>query len=274
MSLTAQEEVDRLFNQKEKISSHPEDRDRDSIHSSDDDDENHGGSGGDSDLDFATANHNNTNMISKNPSYHIPTTVYDANTGPKGVIADAQAYERARKRSFRKTLFNVTGIDFSSSKNEQVIGAQQKQKPSSSRGSSSDGDVDDDDEEFMRKWRQSRMQELQEGKRRVSPSKRTFGKVDVVDANGYLDAVEKVTADTVVVVCIYDPEVCSPFPLFFPIYLHFSLYNTNKETVQLQRNRRRLPHPPRPQIQHNPLRKTPPRRRRHGKHLRPRPAGL
>lgn len=55
------------------------------------------------------------------------------------------------------------------------------------------------------------MQELQEGKRRVSPNKKTYGRVDVVDANGYLDAVERVTSDTVVVVCIYDPEVCS-FP--------------------------------------------------------------
>ena len=68
---------------------------------------------------------------------------------------------------------------------------------------------EDGDEEFMQKWRQSRMQELSEGKRRISPNKRTYGRVDVVDANGYLDAVEKVTSDTVVVVCIYDLEVRS-----------------------------------------------------------------
>ncbi|KAK2766998.1 hypothetical protein FQN54_006315 [Arachnomyces sp. PD_36] len=203
MSLTAQEEVDRLFNQKEKISSHPEDRRNDSNNSSEDEDgeEKHAGNEVDSDTDLpAGAN----NMRSKNPTYHIPTTVYDANTGPKGVIADAQAYERARKRSFRKTLYNVTGLEsFKPPEEQQPVAAARKP---ASRGSSAESDVDDDDEEFMRKWRQSRMQELQEGKRRVSPNKRVYGRVDVVDANGYLDAVERVTADTVVLVCIYDPE--------------------------------------------------------------------
>lgn len=211
MSLSAQEEVDRLFNQKEKISSHPEDRDDDDESNSEaeqDEKDTRGGSGGGL-RDRSEPHHhrNNSSSNMKTPSYHIPSTVYDANTGPKGVIADAQAYERARKRSFRKTLFSATGIDaLSNYKSDEV------KKPSSSRGSSAAGsDVgdDNDDEEFMRKWRESRMQELQEGKRRVSPNKKTYGRVDVVDANGYLDAVERVTADTVVVVCIYDPEVCS-----------------------------------------------------------------
>jgi hypothetical protein len=211
MSLTAQEEVDRLFNQKEKFSSHPEDREESNSSSrsdDEDDDDNHHHPTSDTETDFSQANYNNSNMISKAPAYHIPTTVYDANTGPKGVIADAQAYERAKKRSFRKTLFNVTGIDSFSSKPTEDVGAYQ-QKPSS-RGSSAGSD--DGDEEFMAKWRQSRMQELSEGKRRISPNKRTYGRVDVVDANGYLDAVERVTSDTVVVVCIYDPEVCASYP--------------------------------------------------------------
>jgi hypothetical protein len=41
-----------------------------------------------------------------------------------------------------------------------------------------------------------------EGKTRV------WGTFDDVDANGYLDAVEKVPDDAIVVVCIYDPLVC------------------------------------------------------------------
>lgn len=57
----------------------------------------------------------------------------------------------------------------------------------------------------MRKWRASRMQELQGRNRRASPRGRRYGVVENVDAAGYLDAVEKVTPDTVVVVCIYDP---------------------------------------------------------------------
>jgi hypothetical protein len=35
------------------------------------------------------------------------------------------------------------------------------------------------------------------------PKGRRFGSVETVDAVGYLDAIEKVTSDTVVVVCIY-----------------------------------------------------------------------
>lgn len=58
----------------------------------------------------------------------------------------------------------------------------------------------------------SRMQELQAqgngSNRRVSPRRRMYGYVEDVDAVGYLDAIEKVSGDTVVVVCIYDPEVC------------------------------------------------------------------
>ena len=66
----------------------------------------------------------------------------------------------------------------------------------------------------MRKWRESRMQKLQsQNMRRSSPRRRVYGTVDAVDAAGYLDAIEKVTSDTVVVVCVYDPEVIHPLTL-------------------------------------------------------------
>lgn len=76
----------------------------------------------------------------------------------------------------------------------------------------------------MARWRESRMQELQASAtgtgRKASPRRRVWGRVDDVDAGGYLDAIEKVAPGTVVVVCIYDPEVCmvyssSPFSLPF-----------------------------------------------------------
>lgn len=68
----------------------------------------------------------------------------------------------------------------------------------------------------MEQWRQSRLRELGAGssqrpQRRQSPSKRKWGFFKEVDASGYLDAVEKTASDTVVVVCIYDPEVCHGF---------------------------------------------------------------
>ncbi|PGH19440.1 hypothetical protein AJ80_03941 [Polytolypa hystricis UAMH7299] len=197
MSL-AQEEVDRLLNQKEKVACHPEDRrtsDNESISSSD---------GGES----ATYVHSDTEtdtshtMISKGSGYHVPTTIFDANTGPKGVIADAQSYERAKKRSFRRTLMNVAGLDYQSYASQSK---EQTAQPAAPRAHSQSPETDD--ERFMRRWRESRMQEFQrKGTRRVSPSKRRYGSVEAVNADGYLDAIEKVTPDTVVVVCIYDPE--------------------------------------------------------------------
>jgi len=38
---------------------------------------------------------------------------------------------------------------------------------------------------------------------------RLFGRLDTVDAMGYLDAIEKVGRETVVVVFVYDHEVCA-----------------------------------------------------------------
>ena len=138
---------------------------------------------------------------------HIPQTHFDANTGPKGVIADAQAYDRARKRTFRQTIY-----DFS---NTLAVNVTEKlTKPTRRRGvsrSGSDPSSSDEEDEFMKSWREKRVQEMQQGKsvqnRRLSPSKRSWGRLVTVDAIGYLDAIEKVTTDTVVVVLIYDEDV-------------------------------------------------------------------
>ena len=143
--------------------------------------------------------------------YQIPNTHFDANTGPKGVIADAQSFERARKRTLRQTIYGMT-----SALSNNVIGVSEKlgasvrsnsQRRSSDR-SSSDGSGDDDD--FMKSWREKRMLELRKGPgvhtRRVSPSKRRWGRLVTVDAVGYLDAIEKVAPGTVVVVLIADDE--------------------------------------------------------------------
>ncbi|KAJ5312510.1 hypothetical protein PENANT_c027G09488 [Penicillium antarcticum] len=142
------------------------------------------------------------NMVSsRTANYQVPNTVYDANTGPKGVIADAQAFERARKKSFRRTLLNAAGFDGNGA---SFAAKTRDDSPHAESGSASD---DDDEARFLRKWRQSRMQELQgRGHRRLSPRGRRFGSVENVDAVGYLDAIEKVTSETVVVVCIYDHQ--------------------------------------------------------------------
>lgn len=207
----AQEEFNQLVkNSREISSSHPEDRDSDSPAFSDEDSkvprrsDRHPDS---SDEDEAAPN-----MVSST-NYHIPKHTFEANTGPKGVIADAQAFERARKKSFRQTLLSAAGLD-----NAGAFAAKTSREESPRRNrSGSPTSSDDDEDRFMRKWRASRMQELQSrNNRQSSPRGRVYGRVDNVDAAGYLDAIEKVTPDAIVVVCIYDPQVCSA-PLLPPL---------------------------------------------------------
>ncbi|EAW13084.1 phosducin family protein [Aspergillus clavatus NRRL 1] len=200
--MSAQDEFNRLVaSNQDKFSSHPEDRhtsDRDSHSASDDDDDN----------DHDHAHHSDSEdfdptMGTRTATYKVPRTVYDANTGPKGVIADAQAFERARKRSFRRTLLGAAGIDYGHHPKSVTDDATLLQHSSPTDGSASE----EDEEQFMREWRKSRMQELQSRNlRRVSPRGKMYGSVETVDAVGYLDAIEKVASDTVVVVCVFDPE--------------------------------------------------------------------
>lgn len=206
MSSAAQDEVDALFNPQHKSSSrHPEDAAQSSASSessSDNDDTLHS--------DFGDADTLTSNMATMpSAAYHIPRgTIFDANTGPKGVIADAQSFDQARKRSFRSTLRALS--------NGQPPSAQPGRKNSAGsreKSASPELSADDEEDEFMRAWRANRMNELRAGEhdtrtRRLSPSKRKYGSMETVDAVGYLDAVERVPVDTVVVVCVYDHEVC------------------------------------------------------------------
>ncbi|KAJ5893501.1 hypothetical protein N7495_005192 [Penicillium taxi] len=202
---SAQEEFNQLVsNNRDTYSTHPEDRDED-LHFSDDNDHL------DSPprtlrqrrtVDSSDEDEEEDDDMSRTSNYHLPKNNFEANTGPKGVIADARAFERARKKSFRKTLLAATGFE--------ATAAAQKPARSDSRSPSreaSEGSEDDEEERFMRQWRTLRMQELQgRGNRRPSPRGRLFGSVDTVDAAGYLDAIEKVSSDTVVVVYIFDPH--------------------------------------------------------------------
>ena len=214
MSNLAQEEADRFFNQQGHLASHPEDRFEDnqsSVHSLDNSDQQ------DATEKYPRADdgddedtlHNMTTTTTSTATYRLPSTLFDANTGPKGVIADAQSFNRAKKRSFRKTLASLTNNPFSTSSRSEKPPYLNKDNLSSDNSGSEQGESED--EEFMRQWRENRLRELtagaMAGQRRHSPSKRIFGSFDEVDANGYLDAVEKVGRDVVVVVCIYDPEV-------------------------------------------------------------------
>ncbi|KAL6721584.1 hypothetical protein ACLMJK_000688 [Lecanora helva] len=196
MSASAQEEFDNFYstNRHLRNSGHPEDTTQSDP----------------SDNDSTTLNEDEKTLYSSpspgmsTATYLPATTQFDANTGPKGVIADARSFETAKKRSFRQTLYTLsTGLANGGSPN--------KKWREKSNSPSPDISADEEEDEFMRTWRARRLDELASMNpdvrtRRQSPSQRTYGSVVTVDPSGYLDAVEKVHACTTVVVLIYDDE--------------------------------------------------------------------
>ncbi|KAL4904851.1 hypothetical protein BDW74DRAFT_178424 [Aspergillus multicolor] len=196
---SAQEEFDQLIrNNREKSQAHPEDRSNLSDRDSSPEPEDHFEHSDDEDM---------AAMTSRTTTYTVPNTKFEANTGPKGVIADAQAFERARRSNFRKSFVSGTSAaqrhHHSASKSSGDARLLRNSPPADGSGS----DLDEDEDKFLRRWRESRMQELQSKKtRRPSNRRRQYGSLETVDAVGYLDAIEKVPADQVVVVCLYDPE--------------------------------------------------------------------
>ncbi|KAK4154198.1 thioredoxin-like protein [Chaetomidium leptoderma] len=136
----------------------------------------------------------------------LPPAEFDRgrSTGVKGVIADARSYETARRSKWKERVRaarrSVFGLD---------SGRRDRSSEPDSDGS---GAEDPDEEAFLNQWRESRKRELEEESknpirnRRTSPSARLYGRFDHVDALGYLDAIEKVGRETVVVVFVYDHE--------------------------------------------------------------------
>ena len=314
MSTLAQEEADRFFPQKEHQSSHPEDvldHDGTSPNSSNSFNQKNPAdhcvnSEKDNDDDEDTLHSMTTTTTTA--TYRVPTTRFNANTGPKGVISDAQSFNRAKKSTFRSTLAAFTNGTFSHSSQPRKRPDPNKETNLSDNSDSELGASDEED--FMRQWRENRLKELASrgsaAQRRLSPSKRVWGTLDDVDATGYLDAVERVPDDAVVVVCIYDPLVCEMstvnchilfvgnalcqtarmsrvascilsglFPFADP------LPNTREQckcllpsTVQHQRRRRGQPRHHRPEIHHHPLHQARPRYCRDGTRRYPRHPSL
>jgi len=136
----------------------------------------------------------------------LPPAEFDRgrSTGVKGVIADARSYETARQSKWRERARaarrSVFGLDSG------------RRARSSDLDSDGSGAEDPNEAAFLEQWRESRRRELEEESRnpvrnrRTSPSIRLYGRFDHVDALGYLDAIEKVGRETVVVVFVYDHE--------------------------------------------------------------------
>ncbi|KAI0834988.1 thioredoxin-like protein [Hypoxylon sp. FL0890] len=122
-------------------------------------------------------------------------------TGVKGVIADAHAYEQARQSKWRNRVRAARQSVFGKGEIPRTTGSH-----------SGESDEDEDEDTFLQQWRETRRLELERDaknnvrNRRTSPSLRMFGRFDSVDALGYLDAIEKVGRETVVVVFVYDHQ--------------------------------------------------------------------
>jgi hypothetical protein len=144
----------------------------------------------------------------------LPPVAFDANhsTGVKGVINDARHYENARRNKWmnrvRAARRSVFGVDAAAN------GTSRSRSNSDSEEDASSSGADNTEEEtFLQEWRESRRRELESEAsknirtRRTSPSVRVYGRLDEVDALGYLDAIEKVNRETTVVVFVYDHAV-------------------------------------------------------------------
>lgn len=193
MTSAAQEEFNELVRDKDRESRHPEDR-HDSDHSEPES----------SSADFYPEKQDTDDELDipkdMRSNYYLPSIRSDANTGPKGVIADAHAFEQAKKQARRFTWRK------NSPPSSYTVTAYHDEKASSD---------DDSEDSFMKRWRESRLRELQNAGQRIrsrttSPSRRIYGNLPTVDGEGYLEAIEKVARDTIVVVFIYDDTVCSP----------------------------------------------------------------
>lgn len=214
MASAAQDEFNELMRDKERRTTHPEDDNDDArsfLNLSDDEDRTPPASSADPD-DYAP-------RASTSSARHvIPRTRYGANTGPKGVISDAQNFRDSKRVHMTSQRSSMTSLQATA---PQVV--QDHSRTMWSRdhplekqleeSDEDDLDLDDGDTDFMHRWRQSRLKELQTGGTPVSKmhsrgrSRRLYGGLTTVDGEGYLEAVEGSGAETVVVVYIYDDIV-------------------------------------------------------------------
>lgn len=192
----AQDEFDELMRDKGTENRHPEDRHIDSDISDPE-----SPSAADDYLEKVDTDDELDLPADMRSNYYMPSHIRsEANTGPKGVIADAQAFEQARKKARRFTFKSGA--------------SQQQQYKVERQWHEKDVSSEEEDDSFMKEWRAARLRELQNVGQRIrsrtnSPSRRIYGSFQSVNAEGYLDALDKTSADTTVVVYIFNHKVRS-----------------------------------------------------------------
>ncbi|KAG8631964.1 hypothetical protein KVT40_001104 [Elsinoe batatas] len=206
----AQDEFNALFSSKNQISSHhPSDSplDRSDAASFLEDDSA-------SDHTPPASVHTVTNNA--RAKYTVPSARHQSNTGPKGVITDAQAYRAAARartsEGMSRASFQAQRENDSRVTQPYVPGVGEvKVLEEQDEEEELDGE---DDEVFMESWRRERLRELQNHNgRRIGSAgreggsrKRGFGGLVPVDGTGFLEAVDGSGRETVVVVYIYDDQ--------------------------------------------------------------------
>ncbi|KAJ6439903.1 phosducin-like protein [Purpureocillium lavendulum] len=210
MATAAQEEFDDLVAKNTyRETLHPEDRDDSDGYGRDADDEDEETAYRNAQVDAAMR------IPTAAPELKLPPPSFDNGraTGVKGVIADARSFQTARRskwvdraRSARRSIFGLAGATTNNN-------AGSRSESETDEDARSAGATDNSDEEsFLQQWRDTRRRELESESsrevrnRRTSPSVRLYGRLDEVDALGYLDAIEKVRRETKVVVFVYDHE--------------------------------------------------------------------
>lgn len=161
MSATAQAEFNELMRDKHHRTTHPEDDARSFLNLSDDDDD-------DDDLSPPAPEATLRPSMSSLRSTTIPRTRYGANTGPKGVISDAQHFRDSRRQHHRTSVNGTHGL----AGHVNGLSLKEARPVVEERGDEEElleeDEEDDMDDDFMRRWRASRLQQLQGGAGRVT----------------------------------------------------------------------------------------------------------
>jgi len=229
-STTAQDEYDHMFRTQNTRQNHPSD-DSDSDNSSDfssDDAENAAS------LQESAYPSVPTHSSSRSRAY-LPNQRSYNNTGPKGVIADAQAFREA-ERAHRASLSLAGSTATAVNTHAQPYVENLSLNDSAHGGDASLKDEDDDDDgaglgaeadegleveesEFMRVWREQRLVELR-GKSVIASNaaadrwgmgrsaKLVYEGLTQVDGEGFLEVVDGSPRGVVVVVFVWDDRVC------------------------------------------------------------------
>ncbi|KAI9720993.1 MAG: hypothetical protein M1828_005465 [Chrysothrix sp. TS-e1954] len=144
----------------------------------------------------------------KKNAYYLPKQYqHDAMTGPKGVIADAQAFEREKNGGRNHSFDRTKELALPRAQWNGSQPPRRKSQNENAKSSESDEEENsDDDSDEVRGWKAKRKREIEMQAIRRGRLNREYGTVEVVDGMRFLEAIERAGRGAVVVVYIYDDQ--------------------------------------------------------------------